>query len=129
MFKLGKWNLSSSWIYGSGRPFPEFNVFYFTDDNGLVNDFAVVKDRRNEARLPDYHRLDLSAAYNFKLNDVNGQVGLSIFNAYGRRNIKTRKLNIADLQQAIGTTNQPIPSYRDLVLIDFTPSLFINLSL
>lgn len=129
MLNLGRWNLSSSWIYGSGRPYPEFNVFYFTDDFGLISDFAVVKDRKNEARLPDYHRLDLSAAYNFKLNDVQGQFGLSIFNAYGRRNIKTRKLNISELQQSIGTADQPSPTYRDLVLINFTPSLFINLSL
>lgn len=129
MLTLGRWNLSSSWIYGSGRPYPRFDVLYFDDDFGRVSDFAVIKDHRNEVRLPDYHRLDLSAAYNFKLNDVNGQVGLSIFNAYGRRNIKTRKLNISELQKTLGTQNRPEPTYRDLVLIDFTPSLFINLSL
>lgn len=128
MLTLGKWNLSSSWIYGSGRPYPRFDVLYFTDDSGLVNDFAVVKDQRNDVRLPDYHRLDLSAAYNFTFNDLRGQFGLSIFNAYGRGNIKTRKLNISELQQTLGTTNRPEPSYRDLVLIDFTPSLFVNLS-
>mgnify|MGYP001819699477 CR=1 FL=1 len=101
---------------------------YLTDDTGVVTDFAVAKTNTNEARLPDYHRLDLSVSYDFEWNDNKGQAGLSIFNVYGRKNIKTRKLNVAELQTALNTTNQPELTYRDLVLIDFTPSLFVNLT-
>lgn len=126
MFNMGKWHFSSSWIYGSGRPYAEFEVDYITDDSELVNDFSVVKTHRNNLRLSHYHRLDLSVSYDLAWGNNTGQVGLSIFNAYGRKNIKTRKLNIAELQAAIGTTNQPDLTYRDLVLIDFTPSLFMN---
>ncbi len=126
MLQLGNWHLSSSWIYGSGRPFAEFDVEYVTDDQGLVRDFAVTKTNRNTLRLPDYHRLDLSVAYDFRARVYKGQVGLSIFNAYGRKNIKTRKVNIADLQAVLGTPDQPELTYRDLVLVDFTPSVFVN---
>ncbi|MEM8568670.1 MAG: hypothetical protein AAGF85_19590, partial [Bacteroidota bacterium] len=126
MFNTGRWHFSSSWIYGSGRPYTEFEVGYLTNDDGTVADFAVAKTNTNTARLPDYHRLDLSAAYDFYWNDNQGQVGLSIFNAYGRRNLKTRRLNVAALQAAIETTNQPQVTYRDLVLLDFTPSIFVN---
>ncbi|MEM7107489.1 MAG: TonB-dependent receptor [Bacteroidota bacterium] len=126
IFNTGRWHFSSSWIYGSGRPYAEFEVSYLTDDNGLVTDFAVAKTNTNAARLPDYHRLDLSVAYDFSWNDNRGQAGLSVFNVYGRRNLKTRRLNVAELQAALETTNQPEATYRDLVLIDFTPSIFVN---
>ncbi len=126
MLDIGRWHLSSSWIYGTGRPFAEFDINYVTNDAGIVTDFAVVKNNQNNSRLPDYHRLDLSASYDLAWDNIRGQVGLSIFNAYGRKNIKTRKLNIGDLQAALGTTNQPELTYRDLVLIDFTPSIFLN---
>jgi len=126
MMKLGRWDLSAAWVYGSGVPYPEFDVLYFTNDNGTVEDFIVVKDRTNTSRLPAYHRLDLSCAYDLRLKKGDGQIGLSIFNAYGRKNVKTRKVNISELQKAIGTQNQPQPVYRDLVLIGFTPSLFVN---
>jgi ferric enterobactin receptor len=126
MVTLGKWHLSSAWMYGSGRPFPEYEIFYFTDNDGNVEDLAVMKDRTNFSRLPDYHRLDLAGAYNFTIGKFTGQIGLSIFNVYGRRNVKTRRLSIVSLQKTIGSSAQPRPQYRDLTLIDFTPSLFFN---
>lgn len=126
MVNLGKWNLSSTWMYGSGAPFPEYDVLYFKDNEGNVEDFVVVKDRKNFKRLPSYHRLDLSAAYTFKLKYFSGQVGLSIFNVYGRKNVKTRRLNLPHLASTIGSNAEPPPQYRDLVLISFTPSVFIN---
>ena len=127
MLRLGQWDLSSSWVYGSGRPFPEYDIIYFTDADGNVEDFAVIKDRRNYSRLPAYHRLDVAAAYNFSIGKCTGQVGLSVFNVYGRENIKTRKLSIPFLERTLQTPNQPLPEYRDLVLISFTPSVFFNI--
>lgn len=128
MYNLGKWRFSASWIFGSGRPFAEFDVGFLADDTGIITDFAVVKTNTNLQRLPDYHRLDLSASYDLKLGNNKGQVGVSVFNAYGRKNIKSRKPNIAKLQSAIGSSAIAPPelTYRDLVLIGFTPSVFIN---
>lgn len=128
MVTLGKWDLSSSWIYGSGRPYSKYDIQYFNDAEGNVSDFVVVKDHTNLSRLPDYHRLDISAAYNIRHKKLSGQVGLSIFNVYSHKNIKTRKLNISDLQWVIGTPEHPKPTYRDLVLLDFTPSIFVEFS-
>jgi len=126
MLKTGRWDFSAAWVYGSGTPYAQFDILYFTDDSGTIEDFILVKDRKNTSRLPTYHRLDLSCAYDLNLKKGSGQIGLSIFNAYGRKNIKTRKVNISELQQTIGTQNQKVPTYRNLQLIGFTPSLFIN---
>lgn len=130
MVTLGKWNLSANWIFGTGRPYPEYDVIYFRDSNGAVEDFVVIKDRTNFKRLPDYHRLDIAGAYNFRFGKFAGEAGLSIFNVYARDNVKTRKLNIGPLQRALGSTSLvlPTPTYRDLVLIGFTPSVFVTIS-
>jgi ferric enterobactin receptor len=127
MLRLGQWDLSSSWVYGSGRPYPEYKVTYFEDSNGNVEDFVVTKDGTSYNRLPAYHRLDIAAAYNFSFGKMYGQVGLSIFNVYGHENIKTRKLSIPFLERTLQTPDQPLPEYRDLVLISFTPSVFLNI--
>ncbi len=130
MLTLGKWNLSANWIYGTGRPYPEYDVIYFRDSNGAVEDFVVIKDRTNFKRLPDYHRLDIAGAYKFRFGKFSGEAGLSIFNVYAHENVKTRKLNIGTLQRALGSTSLvlPTPTYRDLVLIGFTPSVFVSIS-
>ncbi len=126
MLKLSRWDLSSSWVYGSGRPFPKYDITYYKDAAGKIEDFAVTKDRTNYSRLPAYHRLDVAAAYNFSIGKVTGQVGLSVFNVYGRENVKTRKLSIPFLERTLQTSDQPLPEYRDLVLISLTPSVFLN---
>lgn len=130
MVTLGKWDLSANWIYGTGRPYPEYDVLYFRDGGGAVEDFVVLKDRTNFKRLPDYHRLDIAGAYNFRFGKFSGQTGLSIFNVYARENVKTRKLNIEPFKNALGSTSLvlPTPTYRDLVLIGFTPSVFVSIS-
>jgi ferric enterobactin receptor len=125
MLRLGRWDLSCTWVYGSGKPFPEYQITYFTDSNGNVEDFVVTKDQKNYNRLPAYHRLDVSASYNFLIGKAFGQIGLSIFNIYDQKNVKTRKLNIPFLERTLQTPNQPLPEYRDLQLIGFTPTFFL----
>jgi hypothetical protein len=44
---------------------------------------------RNSNRIPDYHRLDISATYEFKKNKnrrLKQSLNFSIYNIYGRRN-------------------------------------------
>lgn len=125
MLRLGRWDLSCTWLYGSGRPFPEYNITYFTDSNGNVEDFVVSKDLKNYSRLPAYHRLDVSASYNFFIGKTFGEIGLSIFNLYDHQNVKTRKLSIPFLERTLQTPDQPLPEYRDLQLIGFTPTFFL----
>jgi hypothetical protein len=126
MLRLGRWDLSCTWVYGSGKPYPKYDIVYFTDGNNNVVDLAVIKDHKNDDRLPAYHRLDVSASYNFLLGKAFGQIGLSIFNVYDRENVKTRKLSIPSLERTLQTPNQPAPEYRDLELLGFTPTLFLN---
>jgi hypothetical protein len=57
--KMGRgWTFSSNFVFTSGRPatYPDGNYAY---NGGLVNNYS----RRNEDRLPAYHRLDIAFSY------------------------------------------------------------------
>ncbi|HML83953.1 MAG TPA: TonB-dependent receptor, partial [Bacteroidales bacterium] len=73
---------------------------------------------KNGMRLPDYHRLDLSATYNFKIsNSVPASVGMSIFNVYNRANVWYKEYEIVN-NQIIET-----PVY----FLGFTPNINITI--
>jgi hypothetical protein len=80
-------NLSTNWVYYTGAPVtaPTGRFEYM----GMV---APVFSDRNAARLPDYHRLDLSATINSKPKEgkrFEGTWVFSIYNAYYRKNAFT----------------------------------------
>ena len=90
-----KWNLSANWIYYTGDAVT-FPAGKYVIDNQIVFYYT----RRNEYRMPAYHRLDLGATYQWEgapffarwaLNDERAQkwkneLAFSLFNAYGREN-------------------------------------------
>ncbi len=83
-----RWSVSANFIFSTGRPItlPDGKYQY---DNIVLPSFS----QRNQFRLSDYHRLDISARLEGKKVKSNGQPKkksdywvFSIFNAYGRRN-------------------------------------------
>ncbi|MEP1034538.1 carboxypeptidase-like regulatory domain-containing protein [Ekhidna sp.] len=76
--------LGMNFTYNSGIPFTGPDVKYIS--NGvLVTHFA----ERNQYRIPDYHRLDISLTLeesNKKDKKLKGRWILSFYNVYGRRN-------------------------------------------
>lgn len=79
-----KWSFSATWVYSTGAPatFPSGRFTY----NGSI---APVYSERNSSRLPDYHRLDLGATYDFKENPkrkFHSSLNFSVYNAYNRQN-------------------------------------------
>ncbi len=85
MYKINaKWRASANFIYQTGRPttYPEGR---FNFDSISV----PIYTSRNDERLPDYHRLDLSVTYvpsSNKKRFWDGEWVLSLYNVYGRRN-------------------------------------------
>lgn len=98
IYKRGKWDYSATWIYASGRPYTAPGGSYqVTLLDGNVNDYFTVTSQ-NSLRLPAYNRLDLAVnrhLYNEKGKEV-GYIGLSIFNAYNRKNIWYKQFYIED---------------------------------
>jgi len=74
---------------------------------------------KNANRLPDYHRLDLSASRRFSWGNWSTEVGLSIFNVYNHKNVWYRDYNLDTVPIAI----------TDVLMLGFTPTLYIQMNL
>jgi hypothetical protein len=77
------WNFSSHWMYLTGSPFTSPTGFYYVNGSSVP-----VYGDKNNARYPDYNRLDLSVSYALSKPGKRFQHNLmfTIYNAYGRHN-------------------------------------------
>ena len=99
---LGRWDLASTWTFGSGTPYTAPQAEYQIELlDGSVFSYVNVSGK-NRLRLPAYHRLDLSARYRFSLGGHTGDLGVSVFNAYDRANVWYRQFEL-DATPAIVT--------------------------
>ncbi len=77
-----KWSLSASWVYNTG------NAVTFPSGKYLLNgNTQYYYTERNGYRMPDYHRLDVSATWYFKKRkNFESSLNFSVYNAYGHKN-------------------------------------------
>ena len=83
--KLGeRWKLNANWIYTSGTRYTAPTGFYY------YNSYTIpVYTKKHNAKLPDYHRLDVSTSFRLNKNinsKYSHQLSFSIVNLYGRKN-------------------------------------------
>lgn len=129
--KLTKWlSFSAEWVFNSGFafsiPLEQFNV----DLTDIIFPPQVVQalsfGQKNQFRMPDYHRLDLSAIVNFGNSHVRHRIQIGAYNVYNRRNplyynVRTRYIN----------ENYAIRAKKEFVqatLIPFVPALNYTVS-
>jgi len=79
--------VGANWVYSTGSPvtFPTGRAIY-------GNKIVPIYSDRNEYRMPDYHRLDISATLRGKPRDDKkfyGEWNVSVYNAYARKNAWT----------------------------------------
>lgn len=79
-----RWRLSANFTYSTGRPttYAEGRYVY---DGMLIPDYS----ERNQYRIPDYHRLDLSLTLDESLKKNkkwSGSWTFSVYNVYARKN-------------------------------------------
>ncbi len=118
VLKAGRWDLGATWVYGSGKPYTAPNGLYtITLLDGKETEYVSIGEK-NGLRIDPYHRLDLSATYNFNLGSGKGEMGLSIFNLYNKTNTWYNEFEVLDNQVTETNVNY----------IGFTPSLFFNVS-
>lgn len=79
-----RWNVSANFAYMTGRPIT------YPDSRWEWEGFTIPNyNNRNGARIPDYHRLDLSANYERTQSTKRrwqSSWSFGIYNVYGRRN-------------------------------------------
>jgi len=112
-------SMSANWIYISGVPATlPIGRYYFG------NTLIPVYSERNQARLPDYHRLDISLTLKNKNKSnrrFNSEWNFSVYNAYNRKNpysfyFETEKNN-----------PQVVKAYK-MSLLPIVPSITYNFS-
>ncbi len=77
-----RWSFSADWVYNTGAAatFPGGKYYL---DGSVFNLYT----ERNGYRMPDYHRLDISATWTFeKKKKFNSELVFSIYNVYNRAN-------------------------------------------
>src|SRR5690606_7614531 len=113
-------SFNATFNYRTGRPITLPSGIYDIDGK-IVIDYQ----ERNQARIPDYHRLDLGATYYFyqkKNSNYRSYLTVSLYNAYSRIN-------------AFSWFSQPTPqsgiprSYRLAVIGTAIPSVTYNFSI
>lgn len=121
--KIKNWELSSTFVYGSGRPYTapvlQGDTLAYYDDTSL-----------NTLRLPTYVRLDLSAKYSFPIGKTKCEAGITLFNVLDRINVKSRRFTeqfIFDEQSDAITEDQVRLLAIDTRLLGFTPNFFFNI--
>lgn len=112
-------DLSVRWELGSGYPFTQTTGVY---DRSTLSDLGrsdVVTDNgrpytvlgeKNAARLPVYHRLDLTATYALSFGPVRGNAGISLVNVYDSKN----------------TLYYDRKTLQRITMLPFLPSVFVK---
>lgn len=120
-FNPGRYRFSAVFVYASGLP--------FTSANGVADVELPTGETRpivafsglNGARLPDYHRLDLSANYVFNWFSGKAMAGLSLYNIYGRNNVRNRYFfSVGSQADAL------LVDFNDLIFLGFVPSVQLS---
>ncbi|WP_214072345.1 carboxypeptidase-like regulatory domain-containing protein [Mucilaginibacter sp. dw_454] len=119
MYHYDRWNFAAVFLFSTGHPYtaPLSSYTVTGTDGNRITAFNV--GAKNGERLPDYHRLDLSATYDLlKINGNKiGSIGVSLFNVYNHKNIWYREYQFQD--------NQVITT--DVTYLGFTPNLTLSL--
>jgi outer membrane receptor protein involved in Fe transport len=94
-----RWSASTEWVFYSGSP-----TTYPVGRFNYMDRWIPVYSSRNEDRLPDYHRMDLSLTYRTKRRVAekrwSTEWNLSLYNAYSRHNAWSIAFNYNKKEEA-----------------------------
>jgi len=117
-YDIQNWTFGMTWVYGTGKPYTEPESLYGIEYLDGTQGSYINVGSKNGARLPAYHRLDLSGHYKVKKDKVEYDFGLSVFNFYGRLNTWYREYDFS---------GSP-PIVTDIKYLGFTPNLSFELN-
>jgi hypothetical protein len=118
-----KWEFSSVFTIASGRPYtPLLGTYDLETPNDAIANFVVFGEV-NSARLPTFHRLDVSIAYNFSVVKGRAKAGATVYNVYDRVNVKGKRyFAVPDPDNELSFS----AGERDVPTLGITPSVFLN---
>lgn len=112
-----KWNnysLAAGWFWHSGKPYSTLN------DAGEISSF-------NTQRLPAYHRLDVSAMYQFyQEGKTSFKIGASVYNAYNNHTVISKEFERKYL--TVDDYIHPRYAVQDYYSLGIMPNVFLRMS-
>lgn len=115
-----RWLFSAVFVYATGRTYTPPVGIYLIGEN-MIQEYGD----HNSARMPDYHRLDLSATYNFRQRGrCRHSLNASIYNVYARKNPLYRDLRF-NANEDTGTFDMSI---KNISLYSIVPSISYTLN-
>ncbi len=97
-FRYHNWTLSTVWMYVSGSPYSLPSLVNISGNSEQPFMILGKPKSLNSKRLPPVHRLDFSLIRQFNYQQFSASIGLSIFNAYNRKNVWRRNFIIKNNQ-------------------------------
>ncbi|MBG6128914.1 hypothetical protein IWQ47_000393 [Aquimarina sp. EL_43] len=113
-YKLNNFQFSLGWIWHTGKAYTNVSG---VDESGEI--VILEFDEINSNNLPEYHRLDFSAIYDFKIGynpNIKYRIGLSVLNIYNKKNLLNREFRTTN-----SLNNQFINS--DILSLGITPNI------
>lgn len=111
------WSADAVFNYMTGRPITPVRAVYF-----IGKYLAVEYGRRNSARLPDYHRLDIGGSYKFRTGRLRHTVAMSIINVYGHENPESERFGY-DRESGMVSKSYFASLYRFIPSLSYTIEL------
>lgn len=117
-----KWQLSATWVYGTGHaltvpvaayPSADFNLGNVGYSGGLVYQYSA----RNAYRMPSYHRMDVGISRSKEKKWGESRWTLSIYNMYNRQN---------PFFIMIGTNNEGNRAFMQYSIFQIIPTISYN---
>jgi len=119
-YKYKKWTFSATWIFGTGMAYtrPLGGYVLTLPDSTTVD--VIIPGSKNAARLPDYHRLDVSCKYDFRMGEFGkGSLSFSVFNLYNRKNVWYKEFEVDET----GLTE------TNMTLLGITPNISLSVQI
>lgn len=125
IWRLPRWTISSTFVYGSGRPYtPILGTYTVQLVNGETKK-VVVPGEFNSGRLEPFHRLDLAVQYAFTIKGTGGSIGLFLHNVYNQKNVQKRDYYVVN---QLSDANNFTVNSRDSHTLGFIPSINLSFS-
>ena len=79
--------VSATWVYGDGNAFSlPIGYMYLNNLDGSRATLIPYYEKRNDLRMPAYHRMDVAAVWKFAPKWGSSDLTFSVYNVYNRRN-------------------------------------------
>jgi hypothetical protein len=94
-YQFGKrLTVSATWVYGDGNAFSLASGYAFLNNlDGSNATILPYYEKRNDLRMPAYHRMDFAAVWKFFPKWGTSDLTFSVYNVYNRRNPFTIYIN------------------------------------